>query len=777
MKKIIAIFTSLILAIILVSCGSKSDKFKLNSTYMNIDIGETKQIDYEGKCEFIVADDNIVSVTEEGLVTGLKKGETVILAEANSKKEKLVVAVSDRVIGKEVYKTGVVDVNLDSQLFGLENGSFKAPLTFTCNVFDDDVFNFSEGVYDINIDASKGIASDGITADEQALKNLEFLKTIFSPLRNAPILQAFTEISIPIDYKAVGNYLYNSNNNDLHIDVNNIDGTTFMVYGDNDAFRYYSNSISNPSALSTVLNVLKEFNYDFTLIQELSYNTIIKIAFPGEVDVIDDEFNAKITKESEPLINFINALVGGFNVTKKQVSKDEFMISLSLNERGRNGLLDFISASIPAVKSVAEYLEINDLSADINIYENSKTGHNHLKAVDIKVDANILGASLISGNVKVTLDKELRETNNLSAQAKRNNDFAKKDLEFQKILESVGPLLVLYSNEDNSTYDKNIDLLKLTNSSQEEILNTIRNLDNIDKDFKDLIAGSYSDEIINKAYSYENITALYESTIAKYEEALEGIENATDMSEVYNAIKNVCKMTDLVNALKTDHKDLYDKVYSIESDYINGLKAEMDRVYALQAEALEGDDYDQVKEAIDEAYTLMKNTEFKNLKNDGFLTTSKYDNKIFVSEELIKAKDSIFEEYEFNINHIAKRNIELLEKLYKNAVNNLDITEIVGLKTYVDKAYTGFDVKFNANLYKEDIIKMAKGYKTKYLKKTDAYVKEKFRELLALNSDPHTTEYDELYSEVYAVISSIEAFENRLYGEKITDTSSIKYLP
>lgn len=121
MKKIKAIFLlvtmALVCAIFATACGGGDVSVVLDKESVTLDVGQSVTINAEvdgtkDSVTWTSANEDVVSVAQDGTVTGIKNGETKVYAEAGGEKAECIISVQEGVLGKPKIKLNCGAVNL-----------------------------------------------------------------------------------------------------------------------------------------------------------------------------------------------------------------------------------------------------------------------------------------------------------------------------------------------------------------------------------------------------------------------------------------------------------------------------------------------------------------------------------------------------------------------------------------------------------------------------------------------------------------------------------------
>lgn len=121
MKKIKAIFLlitmTLVCAIFATACSGGDVSVVLDKESVTLDVGQSITInaDVDGTKDSVAwssANEDVVTVTQDGTVTGVKNGETKVYAEAGGEKAECIISVQEGVLGKPKIKLNCGAVNL-----------------------------------------------------------------------------------------------------------------------------------------------------------------------------------------------------------------------------------------------------------------------------------------------------------------------------------------------------------------------------------------------------------------------------------------------------------------------------------------------------------------------------------------------------------------------------------------------------------------------------------------------------------------------------------------
>jgi len=709
MKKIICFIFLIFNFIILSSCNNSNNiatesELIIYKNAITMYVGDTEPIYYEGNATFLSADESVATVNEKGEVTGIAPGNTTIIANPLNNPKRVQIIVIDKVITEEKYRNGNMKLQFKSPILGYDD-KIDAPIKLSYNVFDDDVLSFTDFKFDFNVDLSKNNKAN----------NTKALKDIFG-LQDNGIL-SLLNLDFPLEYKLCCNGLNNYELNDLHIDVNNLNGISFMIYdGDKLLLTLGNNGKENSSSMiSTIMRLLSDMNYDYKLIQEMCYNTMINRFFPNDSAVIDDAKSESIRKTMEPILKAVDILTGGINIDKKQINSNTYKIIITLNEYGKKSLIDLLSSLIPESYKdmLSQVLGINDFSFQITAYQDLKNSHNHIKELRLLIDLGAASITALKLDLNIELEDRFNNGNTFNEQKIRNNDLSNKYQEFYNYIYHIMPLLSISSND--SIY--NISLLK---NDQDLIKYLITNLDNLD-----------SKLLLND--TYDNLMDKYNNIYNTYLEAVDNLSNAANIEDIYNALSGVIKYKDLFNAIKTDYPDIYyNKLVNLEIKELNDLSDEIKNKLNIEASYINSN----VDEDTESQYLNALDVNIK---------TQDKINKILNYKDIILDNNKL-ETVIKTYNNLSDYNIKLFNKLLAYYLNT-SYDNLSNIKDYISKLGYGYDGEKISDSFYNDEIKdssLVDSYKT-----------------LAKNT------YDEVYNELLDHYNKYKALEE----EKLTDLS------
>ena len=383
---ILSLFLLLIIGVVLSSC-SDIKAFSFNSDYLSLEVGDTvKSTDIKntGLIKYFSIDETIAQIDNDGNVTGIGRGETVVYALFKNNPYKCNVRVTASTKNPDVYKRDV-NIKLNSEAIGLH---FNLPTSIKYNG-KDSLLSFDESLkLQIDFDLLKTTESS-LSTEEQAKKNVTLF---YSTLVLVNLFVPSEEIKPFIN--ALGEYnkqISELTGEELKAKINEIGDLSIYVYlsqnylalalfskGELKSYYYSNEEIGIISKLPKIIRTIKQIITSGIDLQKVDYIEIFK---DKSGDLLDTK-TLELLKKYQPMVTtLIFLLLGDTQINKSTIEegKPDQRIKFTILESGLNEL----NSEIQASSSIFKDFKIISATAYIDITKNPTNNYNHLKNLNL----------------------------------------------------------------------------------------------------------------------------------------------------------------------------------------------------------------------------------------------------------------------------------------------------------------------------------------------------------------------------------------------------------
>lgn len=435
MRKVNLIFSLFLLLIVGVVLSSCSDikAFSFNSDYLSLEVGDTvKSTDIKntGLIKYFSIDETIAQIDNDGNVTGIGRGETVVYALFKNNPYKCNVRVTASTKNPDVFKRDV-NIKLNSDTLDLH---FNLPTSIKYNG-KDSLLLFDESLkLQIDFDLLKTTESS-LSSEEQAKKNV----TLFYSALAVINLFISTDELTPF-VSSLGKYneqIYNLSGEELKAKINEIGDLSVYVYfsqnylalglfskGELQSYYYSNEEIGIISKLPKLIRTFKQLITSGIDLQKVDYIEIFK---DKSGDLLDENKIASLKKYQPMITTLVFLLLGDTQINKSTIEegKPDQRIKFTVLESG----LEEINSEIQSSSSVFKDFKMSSVTAYIDITKNLDNNYNHLK----KLNLTMLGEN---NSFDLVLDVDAKE----STLIKEENPFnyENKHSEYEKTTVKAG---------------------------------------------------------------------------------------------------------------------------------------------------------------------------------------------------------------------------------------------------------------------------------------------------------------------------------------------------
>lgn len=613
---------------------------------------------------------------------------------------------------QNLSKKGTLSLDANINILGMVtlNSSIKAPSYVNYTAGDDSLMEIGQENEHLNLEIltnlKEGVASEGVTADEQAYKNLKALKDVTN-LQDilstvSSLLPSDLLPSLPGQYKALGygmKQVVSGLESETNVPLTGEELTTALA-STNDEYlslylsngyigfgeysvkdnvkqarafvenEYTYNPIDISTYLEPIMNIIAQVgNMSLEEIQKIDFISLISSmladgTYPG------DAINSMLIEKWNTIRSILNVLIGGVDVTK-YTSEDgnEVSFTIGLNEHGltelRTVLIDLLNATgqVPSVASAfLDTFLLKDFSFGFSVYEDNQYLM-HFKDISFDLGFEFVNvANSLSFSFEVDDESTTTLSDDYFEKAKVDYDrFEKASDSFNEFYAKAGSAIKYFTGD--APYNR----LDLSNANEAAIKAVAEQYDSLSDDTKFMLTDAVSKKAIL------DYVEAGKTTLNKAITNFKAIENPT-MASIKSAFGAVSSYKNFTSILKETDEETYNKILAIEEAEISSLEEKMETaVTHLNSATNETTDAD-LNTYFKEVATLRSSlNNYIPTSFFGITSPATYDDTLFLTNDLINRKNALIVTEESE----ATNNIYNLEKL-ASSVYGQRFVDIVG---------------------------------------------------------------------------------------------------
>ncbi len=725
------------------------------------------------------------------------------------------------------------DINFSFLVADLNSTIKDLPVDVNYAVNSDGLLNLEGGntAVEFKADVTKANAyqdSDGntVSSTDAAINNMEGVKALLTVPQSISTITSLLSVPlsdvVPAQYKALG-YAFTemmgtipektdsnetaranalkalgSENFSFYLNQSGVSGSETHGTGDDAKVRTYkeyeftdTGESSKIKEITEVISILQEL--EISELQKLDYMSLLTQIANG--DIISDETNETIKEKYALIKKYADILVGGANIEKYGTTYDDGTadagFKLYLNEYGLGQLdkafqdsLSDIASKSSILSSMISQIKFTDFTFGLEFYKGSDQ-YTHFGGIYLNFAFDMGDTEDGGKKNNITLDLKMNRDSGESiasdyfnALETKNEHYQQVKEEFKAYYEKIGKAVSYYDGDFTASS------LDISEENGNNLDAAVVLYDTLSDDCKFMMTDAIKKDEIKTKYNEAREKLQKAITAYGYLYKAESIKGSHSLSSVSTAFSSVSDYKNWNQAFLELDSSTYSNVLKVETDTLNSLSDSI-QSYADAINSLKSDATDsEIKKVLSTSLTSLRN-EVKDYKPStvfGIPTAAKYQNKLFLTDELKEKKNSLLDESEgsilytidranqdYFINHLnsivsdTTKSSQEIEESFHSFVNAY-------YASVVTSAFTGEDssVSYVYGKSADFIDSYASAVKTYFQALTDDAIST-YSALKNDATDTNRTAYNNAITKAKSVLSTAISDEEKIFNEKLSE--------